>query len=90
LSNGRRPAHVRRGLAARLKDLARSGAKIAIWNPRISKRAIQLAHEHELKIWIYTINRSKAARGLLRRGADGIITNDISAIQQVIKSPDLF
>ncbi|MEY2466444.1 MAG: glycerophosphoryl diester phosphodiesterase, partial [Verrucomicrobiota bacterium] len=53
LSNGRRPAHVRRGLAARLKDLARTGAKIAIWNPRVSIRAIQLAHENHLKIWIY-------------------------------------
>jgi glycerophosphoryl diester phosphodiesterase len=90
LSHGRRPAHVRRGLAARLKDLASTGAKIAVWNPRISKRAIQLAHAHELKIWIYTINRSKAARALLRRGVDGIITNNISAIQQGIKSPDLF
>jgi glycerophosphoryl diester phosphodiesterase len=90
LSHGRRPAHVRRGLAARLKDLARTGAKIAIWNPRISKRAIQLAHAHELKIWIYTINRSKAARGLVRRGVDGIITNNISAIQHASQSPDLF
>ncbi len=84
LSNGRRPLHPRRQLSSRLKDLAKTGARIAVWNRKVSKRSIQAAHRGGLKVWIYTVDQPRAARQLLKRGADGIITNRIQAIQPVI------
>jgi len=84
LSNGRRPLHPRRQLGSRLKDLAKTGARIAVWNRKVSKRSVQAAHRGGLKVWIYTVDQPRAARQLLKRGADGIITNRIEAIQPVI------
>lgn len=43
LTNGRRPTRIRRGLGVRLADLKKTGARIAVWNPRISKPAIDKA-----------------------------------------------
>jgi glycerophosphoryl diester phosphodiesterase len=76
LSNGKKPTHLRRGLSARLNDIAKTGASVVVWNRHISKRAIRLAHQRKLKIWIYTINHPLLARRLLNCGVDGIITND--------------
>lgn len=84
LSNGRRPAHVRRGVAARLKDVAKTGAQIVVWNRKISQRDIQSAHQRGIRVWIYTIDKVAPARKLIRRGVDAIITNRVVAIQQAI------
>lgn len=84
LSHGRRPVHPRRRLAARLKDLVKAGARIAVWNRKVSKRDVQSAHSQGMKVWIYTIDDGRLARPLLRRGVDGIITNRISTIQQTL------
>lgn len=75
LSNGRRPLHPRRQLSSRLKDLAKTGAQIAVWNRKISKRSVQAAHRRGLKVWVYTVDEARVARQLLKRGVDGIITN---------------
>lgn len=84
LSNGRRPMHPRRKLGSRLKDIAKTGAQIAVWNRKVSKRDVQSAHNHGMKVWIYTIDDAKSARQLLKRGVDAIITNRIAAIQPVL------
>jgi glycerophosphoryl diester phosphodiesterase len=81
LSNGRRPVHPRRRMETRLNDLAKTGAKIAVWNRKVSKRGIQSAHRRDVKVWIYTVDTLRVARQLLRRGADAIITNRISAVR---------
>ncbi len=85
LSNGRRPLHPRRQLSSRLKDLAKTGARIAVWNRKVSKRSIRAAHRHGVKVWIYTVDEPRVARQLLKRGVDGIITNRIETIQPVIR-----
>lgn len=81
LSNGKKPAHLRRGLSSRLPDIAKTGASVVVWNRHVSKRAIRLAHERNLKIWIYTINHPPLARHLLNCGVNGIITNDTDLLR---------
>ena len=83
LSHGRRPIHPRRQLSSRLNDLAKTGASIAVWNRKVSKRSVQAAHERGVKVWIYTIDDARIARQLLRRGVDGIITNTLALKQRL-------
>jgi glycerophosphoryl diester phosphodiesterase len=84
LSHGRRPIHPRRQLSSRLNDLAKTGARLAVWNRKVSKRSVEAAQERGLKVWIYTIDDAKSARQLLRRGVDAIITNRITAIRPLL------
>jgi glycerophosphoryl diester phosphodiesterase len=83
LSNGRRPIHPRRQLSSRLKEIANTGASIAVWNGKVSKRSIQAAHERGVKVWIYTVDDARLARRLVKRGAQAIITNQIERIRDV-------
>lgn len=83
LSNGRKPTGIRRGLGVRLNDLTKTGARIAVWNHRVSKRAAQKAHRRGLQVWVYTIDEASRARQLRARGVGGIITNDIAAMAKV-------
>lgn len=80
LSNGRRPTRVRRGLSVRINDLMKTGAKLAVWNHRVSQRAVQKARHRGLRVWVYTINDARQAQQLIARGVSGIITNDVKAI----------
>ena len=84
LSHGRRPLHPRRQLSSRLKDIANTGATIAVWNRKASKRSIQIAHERGVKVWVYTVDAARVARQLLKRGVDAIITNRIEAIRPTV------
>jgi glycerophosphoryl diester phosphodiesterase len=84
LSNGRRPTRIRRGLAVRLKDLVKTGAKLAVWNHRVSKGAVQIAHRRGLRVWVYTINDARQALQLTARGVSGIITNNVDAIAKTL------
>lgn len=84
LSNGRKPVHMRRGLGARLKDLAKTGARIAVWNRKVSNGGIRAAHKHGLKVWVYTVDDGCLAQRLLRRGVNAIITNRITHIQKTL------
>jgi glycerophosphoryl diester phosphodiesterase len=85
LSNGRRPLHVRRGLGSRLKEVQKTGARIAVWNRKVSKSAIQAAHNGGMKVWIYTIDDAQSTRQLLKRGVDAIITNRITVLRPLLK-----
>jgi glycerophosphoryl diester phosphodiesterase len=84
LSHGRRPIHPRRQLSSRLNDLLKTGASIAVWNRKVTKRGVKKAHERGVKVWIYTIDDAKAARQLLKRGVDAIITNRIEVIRPIV------
>ncbi|HLX70258.1 MAG TPA: glycerophosphodiester phosphodiesterase family protein [Verrucomicrobiae bacterium] len=84
LSNGRRPTRIRRGLAVRLNDLMKTGAKLAVWNHRVSRRAVQKAHRRGLRVWVYTINGVRQAQQLVARGVSGIITNDVNVIGKAL------
>ena len=81
LSNGRRPLHPRRRLSSRLNELAKTGARIAVWNRKVSSRDVRAAHQRGVKVWVYTVDNVRVARQLLRRGADALISNRIEAIQ---------
>jgi glycerophosphoryl diester phosphodiesterase len=81
LANGRKPLRVAKSLNARwLAHLGKTGARIVVWNRRVSNSSVQLAHHQGLKVWIYTVNAPRLARRLLRAGVDGIITNNVSMI----------
>jgi glycerophosphoryl diester phosphodiesterase len=80
LTNGRRPTRIRRGLSVRLKDLSKTGAKLAVWNHKVSKPAVQKARKRGLHVWVYTINDARQAQQLIHRGVAGIITNNVDAI----------
>jgi glycerophosphoryl diester phosphodiesterase len=83
LSNGRRPVNIRRSLGSRLGDLLKTGAKLAVWNRRVSGRAVRSAREHQLGVWVYTVNQLKAARRLVKLGVNGIISDDPMLIAKV-------
>jgi glycerophosphoryl diester phosphodiesterase len=88
LSNGRKPLHVRRGLGSCLKDLSKTGARIAVWNLRVSKRDVHAAHKRGLKVWVYTIDEVRLARRLVKNGVNGIITNRVEPIREVVRASE--
>ncbi len=81
LPDGRKPPAIAKELRAKwLDELRKTGAKVAVWNQRVSKEAVQLAHERGLPVWVYTINDPELANRLLDMGVDGIISNNTSLI----------
>jgi glycerophosphoryl diester phosphodiesterase len=85
LSDGKKPSARGRALsAAWLDGLLKTGAKVAVWNQRISEKAVQLAHERGLKVWVYTINAPVLANRLLDMGVDGLITNDTELMRRTL------
>jgi glycerophosphoryl diester phosphodiesterase len=84
LSNGRRPLHPRRQLGSRLKDLRKTGARLAVWNRKVSGRDISAAHRSGLNVWVYTVDEARLARRLVKRGVQGIITNKFQLIHEAV------
>jgi glycerophosphoryl diester phosphodiesterase len=70
--------------AAWLEELAKTGAKVAVWDEHVSKATVQLAHERGLKVWVYTINDPALANKLLDMGVDGLITNNTSLMWRTL------
>jgi len=64
--------------------LQKAGAKVAVWNRQLSRRAVQLAHDRGLKVWVYTINDPVLANRLLDAGVDGLITNNTSLMLRTL------
>src|SRR5262249_36584774 len=57
LANGKRPLGISRRLnRAWLNQAQKCGARVVVWSPKVSKRAIRLAHAKGLKVWVYTVN----------------------------------
>ena len=87
LADGRRWSGLRRSFGpAWLKKLRKTGARIAVWNSRISGAAVRQAHEAGVKVWVYTVDDLARARRLIRMGADGIITNRISSLAPSLRA----
>jgi glycerophosphoryl diester phosphodiesterase len=87
LADGAKPLRISRRLGrAWLLQAQKAGVKVVVWNWRVSKRAIQFAHEHGLKVWAYTINRPRPARRLIRAGIDGLITNKPSLVREWVRA----
>jgi glycerophosphoryl diester phosphodiesterase len=85
LSDGQKPAEMGKELsAAWLDELQKTGAKVAVWSDKVSREAVQLAHQRGLKVWVYTINDPELANTLLDMGVDGIITNNTSLIWKTL------
>jgi glycerophosphoryl diester phosphodiesterase len=85
LPDGRKLPRLSKKLSAVwLDELAKTGAKVVVWNRHVSKEAVQQAHQRGLKVWVYTINAMALADRLLDLGVDGIISNDPALIRKTI------
>jgi glycerophosphoryl diester phosphodiesterase len=85
LADGKAPSGLPKELNATwLDELRKTGAKVAVWSQKVSKEAVDLAHQRGLKVWVYTINDPELANKLLDMGVDGIITNNTSLIWKTI------
>jgi len=85
LAGGKKPLGILKALSPKwLDELEKTGAKIAVWNDRVSKETVQSAHQRGFKVWVYTINDPELANRLLDMGVDGIITNNTSLIWKTI------
>ena len=85
LMDGRKPPRFSQALDGRwLDELVDTGAALVVWNRKVSRPAIQLAHERGLRVWVYTVNNPAPARRLLEIGVDGIITNKIPVIRKAV------
>ncbi|HWX18816.1 MAG TPA: glycerophosphodiester phosphodiesterase family protein, partial [Candidatus Binatia bacterium] len=73
----RRPVLFRGLNGGWLKRIEKTGARVVVWNKQVSSRAVRLAHQRGLKVWVYTINETRLAERLLARGVDGLITNNV-------------
>jgi glycerophosphoryl diester phosphodiesterase len=61
-----------------------SGAKIVVWDRKISRRGVLRAHAHGLKVWVYTVNDPRLANRLFDRGVDGVITNNPALLWKTV------
>jgi len=85
LADGKKPSGLPKDLnAAWLDELQKTGAKVAVWSQKVSKAAVELAHQRGLKVWVYTINDLEAANELLDMGVDGLITNNTSLMWKAV------
>lgn len=84
-ADGSKPPKADKNLnAAWLDELAKTGAKIAVWSKDVTKEGVALAHQQGLKVWVYTIDDPKLANALLDLGVDGIITNNTSQLWRML------
>ena len=85
LPDGKKPSGITKELNVTwLDELQKAGAKVAVWNQKVSREAVQLAHQRGLKVWVYTVDDPALANELLDMGIDGIITNNTSVIWKTI------
>lgn len=59
-----------------LDGLARTGARLVVWNRLVDRPSVAEAHRRGLRVWIYTINEASVANQLLDLGVDGMITDN--------------
>ena len=66
--------------------LATLGAQVIGWNRGVTPEAIEHAHDKNLKVWVYTINKPVEALALVSMGVDGIITDQPSDIRKALEA----
>lgn len=85
LADGSKPTNKDKSLNAQwLDELAKTGAKVAVWSKDVTKDAVALAHQRGLKVWVYTIDDPKLANELLNMGVDGLITNNTGLLWKTL------
>jgi glycerophosphoryl diester phosphodiesterase len=85
LVNGRKPTRIFRRLSTSwIRELQKTGARLAVWSQQVSPRSIALAHRHHLKVWVYTVNTQRRANRLLNFGVDGLITDNPALIWRTL------
>jgi glycerophosphoryl diester phosphodiesterase len=85
LADGKKPVGIPKELNAKwLDELKQTGARVVVWSDKVSREAVQLAHQRGLKVWVYTINDPALANKLLDMGVDGLITNNTSLIWKTL------
>jgi glycerophosphoryl diester phosphodiesterase len=86
LADGRKPPRFTKAFSEKwLDEIAATGARLVVWNHRVSKSAVTAALRRGLPVWVYTIDDLKLARSLVERGVSGIITNDPYAIAPIAR-----
>jgi glycerophosphoryl diester phosphodiesterase len=85
LADGSKPDSTDKNLnAAWLEELAKTGAKVAVWSKDVTQEGVALAQQRGLKVWVYTIDEPKLANALLDLGVDGLITNNTSRLWRTL------
>jgi glycerophosphoryl diester phosphodiesterase len=85
LPDGTKPPKEQKDLTPNwLEQAIKLGANIIVWSKELSPESIKNAHARGLKVWIYTIDDPQLATAFLDLGADGIITNNTSAIWRAL------
>jgi glycerophosphoryl diester phosphodiesterase len=65
----------------------RVGAKVFKCATReLNRRMVDNAHEHDIAVYVYTLNSVKGAQRMLSYGVDGILSNNADDIIDVVKS----
>ncbi len=55
----------------------------------VDQQFVDYAHNHDIKVFPWTVDFKHSIKRLIRFGVDGIITNDIDKVQSILKSGDL-
>ena len=50
----------------------------------VDRAFVELAHDNNLKVYVWTVNEESIMRKLITLGVDGIITDDIALLNQVL------
>ena len=85
LADGSKPGDADKTLNEKWLDLLKpTGGHAVVWNDRVTREVIRLAHQRGLKVWVYTINEPTAANNLLDLGVDGLISNNTSLMWKTV------
>jgi glycerophosphoryl diester phosphodiesterase len=69
---------------ARIRAAAATGADLIVWNQqKIGRRQIELIHQQDKRVWVYTVDDPQRASNLIAAGIDGIISNRPEEIMRV-------
>ncbi|MBD3337814.1 MAG: hypothetical protein GF353_01810 [Candidatus Lokiarchaeota archaeon] len=52
----------------------------------VDQKFVKMAHDHNLKVFPYTVDSKIAIKKMIKFGVDGIITNDIQKVKELIES----
>jgi glycerophosphoryl diester phosphodiesterase len=68
-----------------LTAIEETGAELVVWNAAVTRESVDLAHQRNHRVWVYTVDDPAKAKELVKLGVDGIITNDPESIRQALE-----